>query len=181
MDRLNSNIYKNIFPELIMDITFILDNNLISAEDILQENHGFNLYDVVYLDENNKYQKALAEDSARAVVKGVVSKISSPNVFTLMDTGRIEYITLNYDDTSILYLSDKIPGKLVHYSEISNTVYIPVAIYTNNSIIVNVQQGSIGVALAPYSELNEPFEMYTKQELDYVVNQVINGVILNEE
>ena len=184
MNRLNSNIYKNIFPESIIDMTYItsvLENTPASIEDVVQENHGLELYDIVYLDNNGKYQKALAEDSPRAIVKGVVSKISSPNVFTLMDIGKIEYIELDYDDTSVLYLSDKIPGKLVHYSDIDNTAYIPVAIYTNNSIIINIQKGSIGVKFTPYSEQSEPFETYTKEELNYIVNQVKNGVIVSEE
>lgn len=182
--RLNSNIYKNIFPDTVIDIEYIsdlIDRTPTSAEDIVQENHGFELYDIVYLDSNGRYQKALAEDSARASVKGVVSRISSPNVFTLMDTGRIEYMSLDHDDTSILYLSDKLPGKLVHYLDIDNTVYIPVAIYTDNSIIVNIQKGSIGDVLTPYSDHEQLFESYTEHELNDIVNQIVNGVIVDEE
>lgn len=184
MDRLNSNIYKNIFPEVVINMDYInniIDNTPTTTEDIVQENHGFELYDVVYLDSNGKYQKALAEDSTRANVQGMVSKISSPNVFTLMDTGKVEYTITNFGNTSILYLSDKFPGKLMHYSDISNNIYIPVAICTDKYIIINIQTGSIGDILSPYSEHDEPFELYTEQELDDTVNLFINGVTNNEK
>lgn len=178
--RLNSNIYKNIFPEVVNDMEYINDmiNNIpTTVQDVIQENHGLQLYDAVYLDDDGKYQKALAEDSEKATVVGMVTKVSSHNVFTLMTTGRFEYINMTHDDTSVLYLSDKEPGKLVHYLEITNMVYIPVAIYTGDSIIINIQQGSIGDTLIPYDEEEIDFETYSIDELDDVVNQIVSGVM----
>lgn len=179
-NRLNSNIYKNIFPEGLLDMDIInksINNTTVSTEDIKQDNHGLEINDFVYFDNiDNRYKKALAEDSIRASVKGVVSKIASPNVFTLMDSGKIPFSHLNFNDTTILYLSDKTPGKAVHYSEISNTIYIPVAVYIENNIIINLQQGSIGNVLTPYEEEEQGFETYTEQELNDVVNQITNGV-----
>lgn len=178
-NRLNSNIYKNIFPEVVMDmeyINYIINNTPTSTEDVAQENHGLELYDAVYLDTDGKYKKALAEDSTRATVEGIVVKISGPNVFTLMNTGKTEYNHLEYTDTSILYLSDKNPGKLVHYTDISNIIYIPVAIYTNNSIIINIQQGSKESKIAPYKEEQESFELYTEQELNELITQIKDGI-----
>ena len=177
--RLNSNIYKNIFPEEIFDMDFInksLANIVISTEDIKQNNHDLSINDFVYLDDDGLYKKAIAEESIKANVVGIVSKIAGPNVFTLMDSGKIAFEHLDYTDTTILYLSDKIPGKAVHYSEITNTVYIPVAIYIENNIIIHLQQGSIGDVLAPYEEEEQSFEIYTQQELNDVVNQITNGV-----
>lgn len=178
-NRLNANIYKNIFPEAVTNMNYIndvLDNTPTTLSDVVQANHGLELYDIVYKDKNGKYQKALAEDSKKAIAVGMVTKVSSPNVFTLMTTGKIEYQYLDYDDTSILYLSDKEPGKFVHYTSITNTVYIPVAIYTNNSIIINLQQGSIGDTLAPYTIEQTEFELYTQNELNDVIGQIVNGV-----
>ena len=177
--RLNSNIYKNIFPEEIFDMDFInksLANIVVSTEDIKQNNHDLSINDFVYLDDDGLYKKAIAEESIKANVVGIVSKIAGTNVFTLMDSGKIAFEHLDYTDTTILYLSDKIPGKAVHYSEITNTVYIPVAIYIENNIIINLQQGSIGDVLAPYEEEEQSFEIYTEQELNDVVNQITNGV-----
>ena len=94
-----------------------------------------------------------------------------------MDTGKIEYQHLDYVDTSILYLSDKIPGKLVHYSNINNKTYVPVAIYADDKIIVNIQQGSIGDKLAPYIPESSNFEKYEQQDLDDIVTQIIGGVL----
>lgn len=179
-NRLNSNIYKNIFPEGLLNMDIInksINNTIVSTEDIKQNNHGLEINDFVYFDNiDNRYKKALAEDSIRASVKGVVSKVASPNVFTLMDSGKIPFSHLNFNDTTILYLSDKTPGKAVHYSEISNTIYIPVAVYIENNIIINLQQGSIGDVLTPYEEEEQSFETYTEQELNDVVNQITNGV-----
>ena len=179
LNRLNSNIYKNIFPEEVINMDFInksLANTIISTEDIRQDNHGLSVKDFVYLDDDGLYKKALAEESTRANVVGIVSKVAGPNVFTLMDSGTIPFNHLDYNDTTILYLSDKIPGKAVHYSEISNTIYIPVAVYIEDKIIIHLQQGSIGDILAPYEEEEQSFETYTEQELNDVINQITNGV-----
>lgn len=179
MDRLNTNIYKNIFPEEVLNIDFInksLANTVISTEDIKQDNHGLSINDFVYLDDDGLYKKALAEESTRANVVGIVSKVAGPNVFTLMDSGTVSFNHLDYNDTTILYLSDKIPGKAVHYSEITNTIYIPVAVYIEDKIIIHLQQGSIGDILAPYEKEEQDFENYTEQELNDVVNQITNGV-----
>lgn len=179
LNRLNSNIYKNIFPEEVINMDFInksLANTIISTEDIRQDNHGLSVNDFVYLDDDGLYKKALAEESTRANVAGIVSKVASPNVFTLMNSGTVSFDHLDYNDTTILYLSDKIPGKAVHYSEITNTVYIPIAVYIEDKIIIHLQQGSIGDVLAPYEKEEQRFENYTEQELNDVVNQITNGV-----
>ena len=180
LNRLNSNIYKNIFPEVVTDMEYInkiIDNTPTSTASIRQDNHNLQIGDVVYLDDDKLYKKALAENTNKSNVAGVVSKVNSSNVFTLMNTGKIDYQHLDYTDTSILYLSDKIPGKLVHYSNISNTIYVPVAIYADNKIIVNIQQGSVGDTLAPYEQEITNFETYDIQDLDDIINQTIGGVL----
>ena len=180
LNRLNSNIYKNIFPEVVTDMEYInkiIDNIPTSTASIHQDNHNLQIGDVVYLDDDKLYKKALAENTNKSNVVGVVSKVNSSNVFTLMNTGKIDYQHLDYTDTSILYLSDKIPGKLVHYSNISNTIYVPVAIYADNKIIVNIQQGSVGDTLAPYEQEITNFETYDIQDLDDIINQTIGGVL----
>jgi len=175
-DRLNSNIYKNIFSEEPIDVSvindFILDT-IISVESIKQVNHGFSVNDVVYFD-GSLYQKAIAENSERAIVAGVVSKIHNKDIFVLMDSGIIDYnIAIPPTESSFLYLSDKIPGNLVEYGQISNTVYIPVAVYTNNQIIINLQQGSFGDVMVPYETNDIPFETYTQEDLDNIIVLVI--------
>lgn len=178
--RLNSNIYKNIFPETVNDMEYInkiIGEIPISTESIFQEKHELQVCDAVYLDTDKKYKKALAENSEKANVVGIVSKVGGPNTFTLMNTGKIEYHHLDYVDTSILYLSDKIPGKLVHYSNINNKTYVPVAIYANDKIIVNIQQGSVGDELVPYVPESSNFEKYEQQDLDDIVTQIIGGVL----
>ena len=178
--RLNSNIYKNIFPEEVFNMDYLnksFANVIASTNDIRQENHGLSVNDYVYFDSSdNRYKKALAEDSTRANVVGLVSNVAGPNVFTLMKSGKVTFDTLDYNDTTILYLSDKTPGKAVHYSEISNTVYIPIAIYIENNIIVSLQQGSIGDVLVPYEKEEQDFENYTEQDLNDIITQVTNGV-----
>lgn len=178
--RLNSNIYKNIFPEEVFNMDYLnksFANVIASTNDIKQENHGLSVNDFVYFDTtDNRYKKALAEDSTRANVVGLVSNVAGPNVFTLMKSGKVTFDTLDCNDTTILYLSDKTPGKAVHYSEISNTVYIPIAIYIENNIIVSLQQGSIGDVLVPYEKEEQDFENYTEQDLNDIITQVTNGV-----
>lgn len=178
--RLNSNIYKNIFPETVSDMEYInkiISETPTSTESLSQLNHGLQIGDVVYLDDDGLYKKALAENSNKSNVAGIVSKVNSLNTFTLMNTGKIDYQHLDYTDTSILYLSDKIPGKLVHYSNIDNMTYIPVAMYADNKIIVNIQQGSTGDYLAPYEQEITNFDPYEQQDLDDIISQIKGGVL----
>lgn len=177
--RLNSNIYKNIFTETVTDIEYISkikDNVRTSEQDIIQENHGFDLYDAVYLDSNSQYQKGLAENTEKALIKGIITRITNKNIFTLMNIGKSDYMHLDYQDTSFLYLSDKIPGKLVHYTEITNTVYVPLAVYANDSIIINLQEGSAGDTMIPYVPPESLFDEYTQEELDNTIGQIILAV-----
>lgn len=180
-NRLNTNIYKNIFPEVVMNMDYInklIDKTPTSINDIIQENHELELYDVVYLDTDGKYKKAIAENSKRGFPVGVVAGVPSPHVFTLITTGLVQYDKVyTYDDTSILYLSDKDPGKLVHYEEIDNTIYIPVAVYTNQGIVVNILQGSIGGKMLPYEQTVQTFEPYSLYEINQLIVQVKEGVI----
>ncbi len=177
-NRLNSNIYKNIFAEEPIDVSivnnFILDT-IISVESIKQDNHGFSVNDVLYFD-GERYQKAIAENSERAIVAGVVSKVQSDNVFTLMDSGIIEWPAFMPADSSFLYLSDEFPGQLVPYIEILNTAYIPVAVYIDNKIIINLQQGSFGDVMTPYQTQEVPLDAYTQEELDDISSLIITGV-----
>lgn len=179
-DRVNTNIYKNIFPEEVLDMGYIsslIDNTPTTTSDITQRDHGFKIGDVLYLDNDNMYKKALAEDSNKSTVAGVVTYVSTRHVFTLMTSGTIPYQELKYTDTSIVYLSDKRPGEMVHYSEIKNTVYVPIGVYAGNKLIINTQEGSIGDKLLPYGDITLGFETYTETELNDTINQVISGVM----
>lgn len=179
LNRLNTNIYKNIFPEEVFNMEYInnaMMNTAVSTEDIKQENHNLSVYDVVYCDGEGNYHKALAEDSERAYPVGIVSEIKSTNVFTMLKVGKTSYQHMDFEDTTILYLSDKTPGKLVHYSEIENKIYVPVAVYVDNYIIINIIQGSIGDEMLPYGEVQQNFETYSEQDLDDVISQITSGV-----
>lgn len=177
--RRNSNIYKNIFPEPIINMDYINqigDSIPTTMQDIVQENHGLELYDVVYLNSSSLYEKALADESEKSFPVGIITKVTNNNVFTLMDIGIISYIYLDHQDTSILYLSDVIPGKIVHYAEISNMIYIPVGIYANNRMIINIQQGSSGDELKAYSDTDDLFDAYVQAELNEVVDYIVSLV-----
>ena len=177
--RLNSNIYKNLFPELPFDLEAIqrkMESTVSSFSEICQENHGFSVGNVLYYDEDNDiYGKAIASDAAKRNVVGMVTRVSSSNVFTLMKVGIYPYMHLPYKDTTILYLSDRVFGGLCHYLDLYEPTYIPVGIYANDSVILNIQDGITGVALQPYDTIETFFEAYDKEELDEVVEVVLNG------
>lgn len=178
-DRLNSNIFKNIFPEIVinMDIINSLEKNVkTSLYDVTQENHGFSIGDVLYEKTKGVYDKALADNSEKSIIAGVVTKVPSVNVFTLLTSGIIEYTKADFTDSSTLYLSNTTPGLMTHYLNISNTMYIPVGIYAGEKVIISIQQGSIGAELAPYDSYVDVFESYTQAELDDVINQWIGKV-----
>ena len=182
LNRLNTNIYKNIFPDVVLDMDIVnktLDDTIVTSNDIKQQNHGLSVGDVVYIDEDGLYKKALAEDSEKAFPVGIVSDVVNSNIFTLIGDGKTHItIRYNYEDTSVLYLSDKIPGKFVHYKEIQNKIYVPVAIYTNQGIVVNIQQGSKGANMLPYGTIIDEsrYEFYTEEEISEVINTIKDGV-----
>lgn len=176
--RLNSNIYKNIFPSEVMDVEYLEDlrnRTLLSVSEIKQDNHGFNVGDVITR-RDGIYVLAIADDTHKTEkIYGVVTAVRTESIFTLMDSGKLPYAHLDFEDTTILYLSDKNPGKMCHYREIDNMTYIPIAVYTGNSIIINILDGATGAFLYPYgaSENNtQDFENYTQAELDNVVNVI---------
>lgn len=180
-DRLNSNIYKNIFPEEVIDLEYIEQlksktRHFIS--EVIQEDHGLSVNDVVSI-RNNKYVPAIANDIYKfEAIQGIVSSVRNKDIFTLVSRGRLPYQNVSFNDTTVLYLSDKNPGKVCHYKEIDNMTYIPIAIYTDGSIIINIMDGTTGAPLAPYDknqEETQKFESYTQADLDDIIGILWGG------
>lgn len=116
------------------------------------------------------------DDEYRIV--GIVTAVKNENIFTLMDEGQLDWPYLDFDDTTVLYLSDKNPGKVCHYKEIDNMTYIPIAIYTDGSIIINIMDGTTGAPFAPYDknqEETQEFEPYTQADLDDIIGILWGG------
>lgn len=179
-NRLNTNIYKNIFPEDIFNYEQIIElqeSAPTTLQDITQEKHGFIVGNIISC-VNGKYQKAIAENSEQGLPLGIVAAVHNENVFTLLSTGVFNWKQYNYEDTSVLYLSDTIPGTLVHYSQIKNNVYVPVAVYINNNqILLNLQDTTVGAPMAPYEQYSQNFDTYDKTELDEIIQHAISGVM----
>lgn len=178
-DRLNSNIYKNIFPETIFNmdiINRIKDGLMKEFITVVQEKHGFSLYDVLYI-KDNTYYKAIANPNNYYEPIGIVYRIYDDNRFDLLTTGMTEYEKVELNDSGILYLSDTNPGKLVTYNQILNDTYVPIAIYADKNIMINIQQGSTGMKMSPYNEYESSIEQYSQEELDSTINMFMTGVM----
>ncbi len=180
-NRVNSNIYKNMFPYEPFDIKPL--QNLIEItpakyQEIYQKGHTLQRHIVVYKD-GNEYKPAIASEENPVIPAGIIVD-TRVDFFTLYERGPI-YDVEGLDpsllqESTILYLSDKEAGKLVSYTELENNVYIPVAIYTNNCILVNIQEGNVGFPLTPYEEYTPPeFEPYQQSDLDDIVGVIFNG------
>ena len=181
--RKNSNIYKNIFYTVIFDVENldeVIARIPIGDEQFYQENHGFSVGDVLQFDqEHNKYVLACADTFEHARVDGVVAKVHTEHIFTIFTTGKFKYHTIdNFTDTSILYLSDTIPGKMCHYQDITNTTYVPVAVLCNDEVVVNIIRGVTGITLFPYESYQEmdTNDLYTQQEIEDTINQIWSNV-----
>ena len=178
--RKNSNIYKNEYPYIPSDITYIMDAMSQSQEyedDIVQSNHGLVVGDVVYY-HDGLYKKALAEISERADAYAIVYRVNTKDSFAIQRAGMSD-IQLPWDktDSVIMYLSDTEPGKLVHYSVIQNKIYIPCAVWTDQGIIINMATGTIGDEYKPYGEIaGLEVDPYSQSELDETVGLVLGGV-----
>ena len=174
--RKNSNIYKNVIPYTVQDYYDIITESVNETVDIRQPFHGLSRYDLVYCDENGFFQKALAADSIQANVVGIITEIKTPSVFTLMLNGNLEIKpNITPDKSSILYLSDKKPGKFASYSDIENNIYVPVGTYLDKKVILNIKQGVVG-NLAEYQEEWYHIETYTEEEINDTINQIIQRV-----
>ena len=177
--RRNSNIYKNIFPHTVEDYYDIIakENDIKNTiVQVQQYAHGLSKYDIVYCDEYGAMQKALAMDGISANALGIISEVKDNYEFSLMTSGRIP-ADITIEGSSIIYLSDTEPGKMVSYQDIKNGIYIPVGYYVGGAIVVNVQQGSIGGELKPYHEPFYNIETYTEQEINDTINQIVQGVM----
>ena len=178
--RKNSNIYKNEYPYIPSDITYIMDAMSQSQEyedDIIQSNHGLAVGDVVYY-HDGLYKKALAEISERANAYAIVYRVNTKDSFAIQRAGMSD-IQLPWDktDSVIMYLSDTEPGKLVHYSVIQNKIYVPCAVWTDQGIIINIATGTIGDEYKPYGEIaGLEVDPYSQSELDETVGLVLGGV-----
>lgn len=183
--RINSNMYKNIDNELL-DGTSIYEsflNNTRYADDIIQNNHGFNVGDIVYLDSNdNKYKKAIADGTTKSLAVGIVRNVNSINSFGIQYGGIFKYdVQWPNKESSIMYLSDTNAGQFKYYADIRNRVYVPIAIYTHNGIIMCMHEGTVGAEYPYYPDSDNEedgagptIERYLEYELNGMISDIIS-------
>lgn len=180
-NRYNSNIYKNIFENTLFDLYSIQNkifNNRLKQNTVFQYNHGLNLYDLVYLDNNGIYKKGLAIEGEKYNVCGMVSEIINENEFILTYYGKVEIEEpLSASDSSILYLSDTEEGKFCIYEDITSTFYTPIGFYIDGYILVSILDSSYGFPLHPYEEFQsqEDITYLTNTDVNDIIQQVINN------
>ncbi len=177
-NKKNANIDKSIFQHTVYCFDYLneISEKLATPSSVTQDNHGLSTGDVVCL-KDGKYERAIATVTDFNAPVGIIADVIDKDRFTVATTGAITWSKLDYEDTAILYLSDTIPGALVHYQDITSTVYVPVAIYINNKIVVRIEQGSYGDKLAPYETYEDFFEQYTQDELNEIISHAITGVM----
>lgn len=179
-DRVNTNIYKNIFENILFDL-YEIQNNITGVykqeNTIFQYKHNFDLYDLVYRDNNGLYKKGLANEEQYGVI-GIISKIVNANEFVLLTFGQIE-IDYNFSsDSGILYLSDTEPGKFCTYEELTTNFYTPIGFYTGNTITLNILDSSVGDVLKKYHDQiydQETFAYLTEPEKQDIIQEVLNN------
>jgi hypothetical protein len=180
-DRVNTNIYKNIFENILFDL-YKIQNNITGVykqeNTIFQYKHNFDLYDLVYQDNNGLYKKGLANEEQYGVI-GIVSKIVNASEFVLLTFGQIE---TNYNfssDSGILYLSDTEPGKFCTYDELTTNFYTPIGFYTGNTITLNILDSSVGDVLKKYCdtvyEHEQDLPHITETDKQNIIQEVFNN------
>lgn len=178
--RVNSNIYKNIFSHILLELYYLQEDitNVTKKENkIFQYNHNLELYDLVYLNSNGLYKKGLANEEQYSVI-GMISKVINQNEFTLLTFGQIE-TNYNFDsDSGILYLSDTEPGKFCTYEELTTNFYTPIGFYTGNTITINILDSSVGDVLKKYHDKiykQETFTYLTESDKQDIIQEVFNN------
>lgn len=179
-DRFNSNIYKNIFEHLIFDLYLVHDElfNKTYKKDtiIFQPNHGFELYDLLYVNSNGVYKKGIANEQEYNVI-GIVSEVINNNEFVITTHGIIGYVSNFNSDSSILYLSESNSGKFDIYENITTQFYTPVGFITDNKIIINIMDSSMGNTLKKYQEniFNQNLTFLSNSDLKDIADEVYNS------
>ena len=164
----NSIILKNPQNQNLFDLSYLgVLTHSKKVIEINQQNHYFNVGDVLYYDiKNHKFDKAIAKNSIESEVCGVVSEIIDIDNFIIITTGKIKTTRYTFNPGTILYLSDVNAGKLVSIQP--HSVIKQIAIQDTNGIIINIQRG-LKTTSASSSENLEP---YTKEELDEIIKNV---------
>lgn len=180
-ERRNSNIYKNIFNHFLLelyDLQPFLNGIYKKETTIFQYKHGFELYDLLRINDNGLYEKGLAIESKYNVV-GIIGEIINENEFVLISYGPIE-TNLNFaSDSGVLYLSDTQEGKFCTFEELETNFYTPIGFYTGNTITLNILDSSVGDTLKKYNDTVYEHE----QDLPHITvsdkQDIIQGVLDN--
>ena len=161
----NSIILKNPQDQNLFDLSYLgVLTHSKKAIEINQQNHYFNIGDVLYYDiKNHKFDKAIAKNSIESEVCGVVSEIIDIDNFIIITTGKIKTTRDTFNPVTILYLSDVNAGKLVSIQP--HSVIKQIAIQDTNGIIINIQRGLKTTSTSS----SENLEPYTKEELDEII------------
>ena len=177
-ERTNSNIYKNIFETVLHELFYIDDETLFprrKENTILQFNHQFQINDIICLHNNGLYKKALASEELYNAI-GIVKEIINEDKFVLSTYEVIDNNDNSSTGSSILYLSDKIPGTFTTYESIENTFYVPIGFKTGNKIIINILDSSVGDIMLDYQDniFDQNITFFSNNDIEYVVQEVLN-------
>lgn len=173
--RVNTNIYKRIYPKPVFDMEII--NQIIGSSpsyknQVKQTAHGFSEGQFIYKDESGQFHLACADNTATATVHGMVSKVISDDEFVYMTSGKYPWRNLYWQETVIMYLSDKVPGGTDYYMNINSGIYTPVAVFAGDCILIMPQQSSNGIPIRDYDNPDIVFDAYSGLELNEIVAQV---------
>lgn len=165
----NSVIFKNPYDKCLIDLSYLGTLEHIDKDILLhQENHYFQIGDVLYYNlAENKFAKAIANNSIESEVCGVVSGVTDEHNFSIKTQGFIETDRYGFDDGTNLYLSESSSGKLISIE--GSIIVKQIATQAPNGIIVNIQRG---YKTDNPSGQDTDYELYTKSELDEIIKNV---------
>lgn len=179
-DRVNTNIYKNIFETLLFDL-YQIQSNLsepyAEQNTIFQYNHGLSLYDLVRINDSGIYEKGLANEEKYNVV-GIVSQVINNNEFVLLINGQLPYNGTINSLSGILYLSDTQLGEFCTFEELTTDFYTPIGFYTDDTITINILDSSVGAKLKKYQETvytETNLVQLTEAEKQDIIQEVLNN------
>lgn len=131
---------------------------------IQQNNHGLIVGDVVYLKSDGLYAKALAEDTERIEVIGIVTKVVDVNNFVITISGEFKTsIYSSYTNGTVLYLSDSVAGTLTN---VQGSYIKPIAIKINTGILINIQRANA------FSLDGDKIESYSLNEITNAIENL---------
>ncbi len=186
LQRLNSNQYIDSETDNVFEIDdkYFEDLSNTNKITVYKKNHGFSKYNILTF-VNGNYTLAKSDSKDTSIIYGIVSNVINNDAFELLSAGELELSQelsqmLKNKKSSVLYLSNKVAGKITLFEDITGNIFVPIGFYNKNKIIIRLDNGIItnnNFGIVPYNteeQTNIPAK-FNEIEISNIIAEVYNN------